>query len=155
MTPLVRRFLKTAIVFLGAGLVLGLVLSAALHFELFTAPYPMRVAHVHLILVGFVMMMIMGVALWMFPRPARADARYRPERMQLVWWVMTCAVSVRTASELASGGSAAAALHVTAFVASAAEAFGIGLFFLNLWSRIRSPREAYEKERLAGTVEPE
>jgi heme/copper-type cytochrome/quinol oxidase subunit 1 len=150
MTSLVRRFLKTAIVFLFAGLLLGLALSAALELEVFQAPYPMRVAHTHLILVGFVMMMIMGVALWMFPRPGPEDARYKPERMDLVWWLMTGSVSVRTAAELATGWWGGAALRVAIFAASIVEIVGIALFFGNLWTRIRSPREAYEKGRSAG-----
>ena len=37
MTPLVRRFIKTAVAFLLLGLVLGLALSAARHFGLFEA----------------------------------------------------------------------------------------------------------------------
>jgi hypothetical protein len=149
MTSLVRRFLKTAIAFLLAGLLLGLALSAARELELFDAPYPLRVAHTHLILVGFMMMMIMGVALWMFPRPAPEDTLYRPERMETVWWIMTSAVSVRTVAELATGLWNRPALHVAVFAASAAEVWGIALFFLNLWSRIRSPREAYERSRRA------
>lgn len=149
MTSLVRRFLKTAIVFLFAGLTLGIALSAAVELELFGAPYPMRVAHTHLILVGFVMMMIMGVALWMFPRPGPEDSRYRPERMALVWWLMTGSVSARTAAELATGWWDGAAPRVVIFAASTVEILGIALFFMNLWTRIRSPREAYEKSRIA------
>jgi len=151
MTNLVRRYLKTAVVFLFIGLLLGLWLSAAIELELFTAPYPLRVAHTHLILVGFVMMMIMGVALWMFPRPAPEDGHYRAERMEFVWWVMTSSVCVRTAAEVATGWWSGSALRMAIFLASAAEVLGIALFFWNLWTRIRSPREAYERSQ--GTSE--
>lgn len=150
MTKLVRRFLKTAIVFLILGLLLGLVLSAALELRLFEAPYPVRVAHTHLILVGFVMMTIMGVAQWMFPRPTPDDTRNRPERMELVWWVMTVSVSLRAAAELAASWRDLQALRVVVFSASAGEVLGIALFFWNLWTRIRSPREAYERSLREG-----
>ena len=40
-------------------------------------PYAVS-AHTHAILVGFVMMMILGVALWLFPRPSKEDTRYTP-----------------------------------------------------------------------------
>lgn len=53
--------------------------------------YPPRLfitAHVHLLLVGFMLMLVMGVATWMFPRPAGEDRRYRPELAETVYWVM-------------------------------------------------------------------
>ena len=73
---LVRRYLKTGIGFLALGLGLGLWMMA--HRELrqrFPSPYLVS-AHTHAIFVGFVMMMILGVALWLFPRPAKDDTRY-------------------------------------------------------------------------------
>ncbi len=78
MTPLVRRYVKTSFVFLLIGLLLGGYIVVA---EFVVGSYPPRLwitAHVHLLLVGFMLMMVMGVATWMFPRPARDDPRYRP-----------------------------------------------------------------------------
>ena len=43
----------------------------------FAGPYETS-AHTHAILVGLVMMMILGVALWLFPRPEKQNVRYRP-----------------------------------------------------------------------------
>ena len=106
MTPLVRRYIKTSFVFLLAGLLLGGWIIAA---EFLAGRYPPRLfitAHVHLLLVGFMLMMVMGVATWMFPRPARDDARYRPELAEAVYWVMAVATSVRAAAELLAGFSA-------------------------------------------------
>ena len=78
MQPLVRRYLKTAIAFLGVGLALGVwMLVRREAWGIWPTPY-LTSAHTHAILVGFVMMMILGVALWMFPRPARDDTRFRP-----------------------------------------------------------------------------
>ena len=71
MPPLVRRFLKTAIGFLILGVALGVYMLARRELAgVWPTPW-WRSAHTHAILVGLVMMMIMGVALWMFPRPAR------------------------------------------------------------------------------------
>ena len=78
MYSLVRRYLKTAIVFLGVGLAIGgwMIVRRELWSE-FPTPYVVS-AHTHALFVGFVMMMILGVALWLFPRPDREDARYSP-----------------------------------------------------------------------------
>ena len=75
MTPLVRRYIKTSFVFLLAGLILGGHLVFA---QFVLGHYPPRLlttAHAHLLLVGFMLMMVMGVATWMFPRPARDETR--------------------------------------------------------------------------------
>jgi len=95
MPPLVRRYIRTSFVFLVLGLVLGGYLVVA-QFAL--GRYPSRLlvtAHVHLLLVGFMLMIVMGMATWMFPRPARDDARYRPELAEAVYWVMVPATALR------------------------------------------------------------
>jgi hypothetical protein len=147
VTPLVRRYLKTALVFLAAGLLAGLWLSAWQHLGLFQGHYPSVSAHTHLLLVGFVMMMIMGVALWMFPRPASGDVDYRPGRMELVYWMLVVAIPVRAIAELACSWSAARLPHWLVFGASFVEVVAILIFFHNLARRIRSPREEWEQQR--------
>src|ERR1043166_3143568 len=102
MPPLVRRYVKTSLVFLIFGLVLGGYIVVA---PFVVGVYPPRLfitAHVHLLLVGFMLMIVMGVATWMFPRPARDDARYRPELAEAVYWIMTLATALRAAAELSA-----------------------------------------------------
>lgn len=70
MPPLIRRYIKTSFAFLIAGLILGGYLTIG---QFLLGAWPPRLvitAHVHLLLVGFMLMMVMGVATWMFPRPA-------------------------------------------------------------------------------------
>lgn len=68
---LVRRFIKTGIAFLAAGVALGVWMLV--RRELWGEwPHPYLVsAHAHAVLVGFVMFLILGVALWLFPRAAK------------------------------------------------------------------------------------
>ena len=111
MHSLVRRYIKTAVAFLIVGLLLGgwmLVrreLSGA-----FAGAYEVS-AHTHAILVGFVMMMILGVALWLFPRPDKADIRYRPALAEAAYWMLTVGTAGRVVGELARPYSAAAWLR--------------------------------------------
>ena len=95
MTPLIRRYIKTSFIFLLAGLVIGAyVVVGQFVFD----TYPPRLlitAHAHLLLVGFMLLMVMGVATWMFPRPARDDPRYRPELAEAVYWVMALSTALR------------------------------------------------------------
>ena len=76
MHTLVRRYIKTAIAFLFVGLAIGawMILRREM-WRRFPGPYETS-AHTHAIFAGFVMMMILGVALWLFPRPEKGNRGY-------------------------------------------------------------------------------
>ena len=102
----------------------------------FPSPYAVS-AHTHAILVGFVMMMILGVALWLFPRPGTEDTRYDPRAASVAYWLLTVGTATRIVGELARMNSSAAPLRVTVFAASLLQVTGIAVFFYTMWSRIR------------------
>lgn len=138
MNPLVRRYLKTAIGFLLAGLVLGGVLLVRREF-FGRYPSPTLVsAHTHVILVGFVMMMILGVAQWMFPRPARNDARYRSGAADAAYWIVSAATALRFLGEVARSASLAPIFKLAIVAGGVGQLVGLALFFYNLWPRIRT-----------------
>jgi cbb3-type cytochrome oxidase subunit 1 len=144
VTPLVRRYIKTSFVFLLAGLLLGGWIVVA---EFLTGRYPPRLfitAHVHLLLVGFMLMMVMGVATWMFPRPAKDDTRYRPELAEAVYWVMAVSTAVRAAAELWAGLSPVPALRLTIAAGGLGQVAGTLLFVVNMWRRVRMPPAAVQ-----------
>ena len=88
MHSLVRRYLKTGIAFLALGLGLGAWMMVERELlQRFPSRYLVS-AHTHAILVGFVMMMILGVALWLFPRSAREDTRYSPRAAEVAYWLV-------------------------------------------------------------------
>jgi heme/copper-type cytochrome/quinol oxidase subunit 1 len=137
MHSLVRRYLKTAIAFLAVGLLVGTWMMAERELlGRFPNPYETS-AHVHAILVGFVMMMILGVALWLFPRPAKEDTRYTPRAAGAAYWLVTLGTAVRIAGELARPATDAAWLRVAVFSAGVSQVLGLALFFYTMWSRIR------------------
>ena len=134
---LVRRYLKTGIGFLALGLVFGLWMMAEREmFQRFPSRYLVS-AHTHAILVGFVMMMILGVALWLFPRPEKGDARYSPRAAEAAYWLVALGTAARVAGELARPALAAAWLRWGVVLAGLAQLAGIALFFFTMWSRIR------------------
>ena len=145
MHSLVRRYIKTAIVFLFVGLAIaGWMIVERDLYHRFPSPYATS-AHTHAILVGFVMMMILGVALWLFPRPDKQDQRYKPALVLAAYWLLTVGTAVRVLGELAEavGGPApgdAAPLWLRASVVAGgfAQILGLMLFFLTMWSRIRA-----------------
>ncbi|MCC6931520.1 MAG: cbb3-type cytochrome c oxidase subunit I [Gemmatimonadaceae bacterium] len=138
MHTLVRRYIKTGIAFLVIGLLIGLwILVQREVGRTWPSPYQVS-AHTHAILVGFVMMMIQGVALWLFPRPEKDDARYDPRLASAAYWCMTVGTALRLAGELARIASQAPALRVAVVIGGALQVAGIAIFFYTMWSRVRA-----------------
>lgn len=134
---LVRRFIKTGIFFLFLGLALGAWLLV--RRELFAVwPHPHLVsAHAHAVFVGFVMFLIFGVALWLFPRAARDDTRYSPTRVAIAYWVLTIATAARFFAEAARAWSDAAPLRWIVVLGGLGQVLGAAIYFWAMWSRIR------------------
>lgn len=140
MHSLVRRFIKTAIGFLILGLLVGGWMIV--RRELFgRAPSAYEVsAHTHLLLVGFVMTMILGVALWLFPRPDKSDRRYRPALTESAYWLLTAGTLVRAASELShdsASGAGVTRVQWLIVISSMTQIAALVIFFYTMWSRVR------------------
>ena len=137
MHTLVRRYIKTSIVFLGVGLLLGGWMMGRRELADVAPSAYVVSAHTHAILVGFVMLMILGVALWMFPRPEKGDSRYRPRVAEAAYWLVTVGTALRVGGELARSVPGTGALRWAVLLSGVAQIAGIGLFFVNMWPRIR------------------
>ena len=142
MYSLVRRYLKTAVAFLAIGLAIGGWMIARRELAR-AAPDPYLVsAHTHALFVGFVMMMIMGVALWLFPRPEKTDVQYDPRLAAAAYWILTTGTAVRVGGEVMRSSlfgmnMSYMWLRVAIVAAGFVQAIGIGVFFFTMWSRIR------------------
>ena len=137
MYSLVRRYLKTAIGFLLVGLVLGgwMIVRREI-VGVYPSPYLIS-AHTHAIFVGFVMMMILGVALWLFPRPEKGDERYSPRVAEWAYWLVAVGTAARVAGELLRPTVSALWLRWAVVLSGFAQIAGVALFFYTMWSRIR------------------
>ena len=142
MTPLVRRYIKTAFVFLLLGMLLGGYLTFEVNVRGRGAPWPLVTAHVHLLLVGFVLMLIVGVATWMFPRPARDDRRYRPWVAELIYWLLTVSTAIRALGELGSAAAGVRGGSVLAALGGFGQVAATLAFVGNMWVRVRMPPAA-------------
>jgi hypothetical protein len=75
MPVLTRWFLRSALIYLAAALLLGVILALPASVALPPFVRIMNPAYFHLFLVGWVTQMIFGVIYWMFPIITRANPR--------------------------------------------------------------------------------
>lgn len=136
MFKLARRFIKTGFIFLITGLITGLYILITSHFKQSWFEYSLITVHAHLILFGFVMSLIIGVAIWMFPR-TKDRGEYSPVIAETVYWLLTLGTSVRAVCEVVMIFRASAVLSFLIVIAGVAQLFSGVLFVYNIWSRVK------------------
>lgn len=137
MFSTVRYFIKTAVGFLVLGLFSGLFMMGAKYLFNHNYPYGLISAHAHIILIGFVMMMIMGVAIWFFPRAEKEDKKYNPDLILIVYGMMTISTFVRFTTEIINAYFNDPITGKIVFTSSAGQILAFLLFFYSIWGRIR------------------
>ena len=137
MYTLVRRFIKTGIGFLAVGLGAGFWMLVRREL-LGIWPHPNLVsAHAHAVLVGFVMFLILGVALWLFPRAAKEDTRYTPERAEAAYWILFVSTAGRFLAEASGAWTESLWVGWVVVVGGLGQVVGLLFYFWTMWTRIR------------------
>jgi cytochrome c oxidase cbb3-type subunit 1 len=125
MEPFVRRFIRASLIWLGVGVLIGIAMAVA----------PMRAhvfrpAHAHANLLGFVSMMIFGVAYHVLPRfsghPLHSG---RLAGLHLI--VANAGLAMLVTGWLARGALGTGTPLVV--LGALASATGAGLFIFNMW----------------------
>lgn len=138
MFSTVRYFIKTSLIFLVVGLLTGVYMSYSKYVLLIGTNPELISAHTHIILVGSVMMMIMGVALWFFPRAEKEDKKYNPALILIVYWLMTASTALRYIFQLWASFNYISWVYYMVTVFSTLQVISMILFFYSMWGRIRS-----------------
>jgi hypothetical protein len=142
MLLLHRLFLRFALLYLLAGTALGVVLEVSRGLGSGSWPYAAVTLHVHLLGVGFLFNIVMGVAHWMFPRLPRTTAA-EAARDPLGWAnlvALNSGLLLRVAAEL--GGPGLGRAHV---FAAGLQGAGVVLFVVAIWRRVRFPKWTSER----------
>lgn len=138
MFSTVRYFIKTSLIFLFIGLFTGVYLSITKYVFFTGTPPGMISAHTHLILVGSVMLMIMGVALWFFPKPDKDDKRYKPGLILFTYYLITVSTALRFIFQVLEAYSFMNWFSYVITITSTLQVMAFLLFFNSMWGRIRS-----------------
>ncbi len=137
MHIIVRLYLRTAFTFLILGLLTGLWLEIQATTG-GTVSHGMIVAHVHLLLVGFMVMMIVGTALWLFPRSGRREPIGPYHNLVAFAYVLLSAGTlVRAVTEFFDVQLDGQVWAYVRLAASTAQVAGILIGIFSLWGRVR------------------
>ena len=136
---LARRYLKASVAFFVYGILIGLHISSALHLGLGTFRGGYVAAHTHVLLIGFVAMLLAGLALWRFPEPKPSSWIWLPEA---AWWLLVLTVVGRSTSEILTGYFVWRGFGVGVFAISCVQAFALGALAVHLLGRMTFVRTA-------------
>ncbi len=132
-----RWMIKTSIVYLIVGTLLGLCMFLGYRFPSFAWALRFRTTHVHLLLVGFVIQMIMAVALWMFPR-RKTPPYWTPDPEGLTLYILlNLGTIVRSVGE--AWAREATWAYWGAAIGMSLQIVSIGYFVFLIFPRIRRP----------------
>jgi cytochrome c oxidase cbb3-type subunit 1 len=141
MELFVRRFIRSSLVWFGIGVLLGLGIAIWPGRLLVIRP-----AHVHANLLGFVTMMIFGVAYHVLPRFAGAPLHSRALAATHVW-VANAGLALLVSGWILrplAGPPATPALH-TGAVLSVVSA---GMFIYNIWRTLNAAPSPFGQPRV-------
>jgi hypothetical protein len=134
MPTLTRWLVKAALLWLVAGLLLGVAmqLPAAQRVPLLRAAWP---TYLHFLTVGWLTQLIVGVALWLFPRHSAA----RPRGSEPLGWVtfgcLNLGLLLRALGE--PGRALGYDTRLPLLVSAVAQLVALGAFVVNIWPRVR------------------
>lgn len=130
----VRRFLKASLAWLALGVSLGIAMAIVPTLAVY------RTAHLHMNLLGFVSMMIFGVAYHVIPRFTGHPLHSR-RLAGAHWWTSNVGLALFVGGlALRAGGVAWGEAPIA--IGAIGAATGAYLFVYNLWRTIDGPRRA-------------
>ena len=137
----VRAFLKASLSWLAAGVSLGVAMAAHPLWTVY------RLVHVHMLLLGFVTMMIYGVAYHVIPRFAGFPIHSRRAAVAH-WWIANAGLAMMATGFAIRVHDASAGTLVLAS-GGTLSALGAYTFVYVIWRTIDGPRALREATRRA------
>lgn len=154
MPTLSRWCVRTALAYLVAGMAMGSWMLIVQARRGYGPGPPWPVLHAHLLLVGFLLLLVFGIAFWMFPKVA--GRRSGRDIGWVAFALLNAGLLLRLLAEpLADGGRGARAWDVLLGVAAVLPALAVVAFAVAIWPRIRTASTAPTRgARTPVTIDP-
>jgi len=136
MPRLTRWFIKAGLLYFVLALLAGVLLQARAEIDLPSWMSALNPVYVHLLAVGWITQLIIGVAYWMFPKFTKA----RPRGSEALGWatfiLLNAGLILRIISEPRVTGSDPDLGWMLA-VSAVLQTVAGWLFVINTWSRVK------------------
>lgn len=138
MPLLTRLFIKTGFVYFVLALVVGLLMAVQAVWKLAIPSAGLFPVYVHLLVVGWLTMLIIGVAFWMFPKYTREQPRGSEKVGWASYFLLNIGLLLRVVSEPASSVNAPGSLWGILLAVGALLQWMGGMAFVgNTWWRVK------------------
>jgi hypothetical protein len=136
MPATLQWYVRAAMLYIAAAMALGVLYEFDQVTGRLGLPRIVLVMHTHLALVGGVIQMIMGVALWMFPltQPIERRLAYREGLAWLTFILFNAGLLGRFAAEWAFQATGAGAWGALAVLTGLMQMAAFGIFLYHAWS---------------------
>lgn len=129
---------RASFVYLIAGLLLAIVTSSSPRVLAGVPVVLLRPVAVHLLTVGWLTQLIMGVMHWMFPKQSQEQPRGREWLVWLAFGALNFGLILRAAAEPGLALNRAAVWAGMLVVSAVLQWLASALFVANTWGRVRS-----------------
>jgi hypothetical protein len=137
MPILSRMFIKTGLLYFVIALLAGLLVAAQPALHLSPSIVVLRPVYLHLLMVGWVTQLIIGVVFWMFPKQSKTHPRGRERLGWAVYGLLNAGLVLRAVGEpLIALKPELDAGWLLALAAALQLVAGWGFVF-NTWSRVK------------------
>ncbi len=135
MPKLVRWYIKTALVYFMAGLMAGIALAVGGPLAELTAG--LTPVYYHLLVVGWVTQLILGVAIWMFPKFSQEQPRGNEQLAWATYILLNLGLLLRVVGEPLDSLNAGTGWGVVLVISAALQWLGGLLILGSLWRRVK------------------
>lgn len=140
MTRVPRWFLKTGFIWFLVGGAMGGLFLVLKAFGLWHLWRLFTTAHAHIMFVGFITHLIIGVSDWMFPRPK--VSRYTEQRAIAVLFMLNAGLILRVIFEPWLGLRSGTLPQIMLALSGILQFLAIAIYVYNMWDRIYMPAGA-------------
>lgn len=137
MPLLTRTFIKAGLLYFLAALVLGLLMAGPGLWGIASTVYLLRPVYFHLFMVGWVTQLIMGVALWMFPKYSKERPRGSDEVGWISFWTLNSGLLLRAVAEPLFAVQNSAVWGYLLALSALLQLIGGWAFIANIWPRVK------------------
>ena len=148
MPAISRLFIKAALISFLLGMLGGAALLLCKATTDQNVPLSLVIIHTHLLTVGFLVNMVIGVAYWMFPRPTAVPTR--DMAATVMFWSLNGGLVLRFLTEPFTDQPGGALLRVALGFSGVLQAVASIIFVAIIWRRVMSARARWEREQAKG-----